>query len=56
MAGLLEISQRYKRCPGLRNYAPSSEVKVYRMIDGKKTLIRTEPAPLQSIKGDITRL
>ena len=31
-----------RRVPGLRDEAPASECKVYKMVEGKKTLIRIE--------------
>jgi hypothetical protein len=32
----------HNRIPGLRNTAPNSDVEVYKMIQGKKVLVRIE--------------
>jgi len=36
------ITVMKRRVPGLRDEAPPSECKVYKMVEGKKTLIRIE--------------
>lgn len=41
---LLNFGGKYRAVPGLRNSAPPSNVKVYKIVDGKKVLVRIEKA------------
>lgn len=41
---LMNYGGKYRAVPGLRNSAPPSDIKVYKMVSGKKVLIRIEKA------------
>ena len=41
-AGFKTFGMARRRVPGLRDEAPASPCKVYKLVDGKKTLVRVE--------------
>ena len=41
-ANFKSFGMNRRRVPGLRDELPASTCKVYKMVDGKKTLVRVE--------------